>query len=97
MNDVGKTGRLRNGQKAIIIIRKSLNGEIHPIDLMDAMDISESGYYSLKKYLEFKFPDWVRYDKRKKTWCVVNEAYILPQKTLEQVTEIKITHESKRN
>ncbi len=87
---MGKTGRLRNGQKAIMIIRKSLNGEIHPIDLMDEMDISESSYYALKKYLEFKFPDWVKYDKVKKMWCVVNEAYILPQKTLEQTSTPEI-------
>jgi len=97
MNDLGKTGRLKNGQKAIILIRKSLNGEMHPIDLMDEMDISESSYYALKKYLEFKFPEWVKYDKNKKMWCVVNEAYILPQKTLEQVTEVEITNDKQKN
>ena len=94
MNDVGKTGRLKNGQKAILLIRKSLNGEMHPIDLMDAMDISESSYYALKKYLEFKFNDWVKYDKAKKMWCVVNEAYILPQKTLEESTKVIVTNEN---
>lgn len=94
MINVGKTGRLKNGQKAILLIRKSLHGEMHPIDLMDAMDISESSYYALKKYLEFKFPDWVKYDKRKKMWCVVNSAYILPQKTLEESTEVIITNEN---
>lgn len=94
---MGKTGRLKNAQKAIILIRKSLNGQIHPMELMDEMDISDSGYYALKKYLEYKFPDWVKYDKSKKMWCVVNEAYILPQKTLDEPIKLEKPIEQKGN
>lgn len=94
---MGKTGRLKNAQKAIMLIRKSLNGQMHPLDLMDEMDISESGYYALKKYLEHKFDDWVKFDKKLKMWCVVNDAYIIPQKTLDESIKLEKPIEQKGN
>jgi len=91
---MGKTGRLRNAQKAIKLIQKSPNGQMAPMGLMDEMDISESGYYQLKKYLEYKFQDWVIYDKRIKMWCMVNETLVMPQKTLEEEIKVETPNES---
>lgn len=83
---MGKTTRMKKATKMVLIIRKSQNGEIHYLDLMDELDVSESVYYNLKKYVEHRHSDWVKYVKSVKCWRVVNEAYILPQKTLEELS-----------
>jgi len=85
---MGKISRIKKSTKMVMIIRNSQNGEIHYMDLMDILDVSESTYYNLKKYVEHKHSDWVKYDKNLKCWRVVNEAYILPQKTMEELTNI---------
>lgn len=86
---MGTKIRIKKAERAVMLIRKTKYGEMHYMDLMDTLDLSDSAYYLLKKYMFFKFPEWVKYDKDTKMWSVVNPLDILPQKTIEVSKEIE--------
>ena len=57
--------------KRIIHLQK----RIHKYDLMEEAKISISTYEKIKPWLEYKFSDFIKYEKSTKEWVWIAEEY----------------------